>query len=689
MKRVSIVALLLSAFSYAQQPLNLGFEEVIHGTSQPLDWKVKTGNDENYKISVDSDAKEGKNSLLIESKEGSQEYATVQYHIPNRYNGKKMIVTGFIKSKNVKGKAGIAYSLNRQDRMLTYSAMIDNAVSGTTEWTEYQLELDLHPKAEAIVLELGLYGEGQVWYDDLKVFIDGKNIEELELNALPRAVTDKEFDNSSNFKVNSLSPKEIDNLVALGKAWGKLKYTNPKIGNGEYNWDYELFRALPLIRDKNFDKKLKQWKESYGEESNSIPEYHYYVDFLKGSNAFLINEKTYEDSSYDDQGYRLLTLFRYWNGVEYFFAYKDLLKRDWDEVLKEFIPRFLFAKDEVAYKLEIKRMGVELEDSHAIFVDRTNALSGKLYGSNAVPIKVAFIDDKLVVTEVFDSLSKSSTIQVGDEIIEIDRRQLADVVEERIKNVAGSNRSYRLAILTHSILVTTKDNLPLVLKGKQGVFSENTSTVASTSINLADKPRYKPMQEFNGGDIGYIHLEQLEKEDLDTIKSNFMSKKGIVIDLRGYPADLALNRTLVPYFLSHKEPFVKFTMPSTGELGKFNLDENLYVGSDNPNYFKGKVALLVNHRTISHGEFMTMAFQVLPNVKTFGTQTAGADGNVVLLDLLKGVQVYFTGLGTFYPDGRQTQQVGIHIDEVVKPTIEDIRIGRDTSLERALEYLRE
>jgi hypothetical protein len=47
----------------------------------------------------------------------------------------------------------------------------------------------------------------------------------------------------------------------------------------------------------------------------------------------------------------------------------------------------------------------------------------------------------------------------------------------------------------------------------------------------------------------------------------------------------------------------------------------------------------------------------------------------------------FSGLGVFYPDGTNTQRVGVRIDHYVTPTIEGIRTGRDELLEKAIELI--
>ena len=116
--------------------------------------------------------------------------------------------------------------------------------------------------------------------------------------------------------------------------------------------------------------------------------------------------------------------------------------------------------------------------------------------------------------------------------------------------------------------------------------------------------------------------------------------------------------------------------------------ENFIIGNENnSNYYKGKVAILVNESTQSHAEFSTMALQVFPNSKVIGSQTAGADGNVSKFNIA-GNLTAFTGLAVFYPDGRETQRIGIVPDIEVKPTIKGIKEGKDEVLERALEYIK-
>ena len=109
----------------------------------------------------------------------------------------------------------------------------------------------------------------------------------------------------------------------------------------------------------------------------------------------------------------------------------------------------------------------------------------------------------------------------------------------------------------------------------------------------------------------------------------------------------------------------------------------------NPDYYKGKVVILINEISQSQAEYTTMALRVAPNASVVGSTTAAADGNVSPFFLPGNLRTMISGIGVYYPDGRETQRIGIVPDVEVKPTIEGIRAGRDELLEKAMEIIRE
>ena len=62
---------------------------------------------------------------------------------------------------------------------------------------------------------------------------------------------------------------ETENLVELCKVWGYLKYTHPAFMRGKMDWDEELLKLIPQVRElglaEEVDALLHDWFVSLGE----------------------------------------------------------------------------------------------------------------------------------------------------------------------------------------------------------------------------------------------------------------------------------------------------------------------------------------------------------------------------------------------------------------------------------------
>ena len=157
------------------------------------------------------------------------------------------------------------------------------------------------------------------------------------------------------------------------------------------------------------------------------------------------------------------------------------------------------------------------------------------------------------------------------------------------------------------------------------------------------------------------------------------------------------------YFTSKLKYFVKFTIVNKDNPGEFNFIQSEYPLNYSRNnhffstlktlesdeYYQGKLVVIVNEESISHAEYVAMAFRAGDNTIIIGSQTQGADGNVTDIVLPGGLKSWFSGIGIYYPNGRGTQRIGIVPDIEVKPTIQGIREGRDELLEKAIEIIKQ
>ncbi|RZK88450.1 MAG: peptidase S41, partial [Hymenobacter sp.] len=186
--------------------------------------------------------------------------------------------------------------------------------------------------------------------------------------------------------------------------------------------------------------------------------------------------------------------------------------------------------------------------------------------------------------------------------------------------------------------------------------------------------------------IGCLTLGTLRGTEMPDIMPKIQGTKALVIDLRNYPEYLVYQ--LGRYFLKRPTAFARLSGMDSSYPGVFRLGPVQYIKSSPGPVYSGKVVILVDELTQSLAEYTTMALRAAPGATVVGSTTAGADGNVSYLVLPGNMHTAISGLGVYYPDGRETQRVGIVPDVEVKPTIKGITEGRDEVLERAVQLIK-
>jgi carboxyl-terminal processing protease len=105
----------------------------------------------------------------------------------------------------------------------------------------------------------------------------------------------------------------------------------------------------------------------------------------------------------------------------------------------------------------------------------------------------------------------------------------------------------------------------------------------------------------------------------------------------------------------------------------------------NPNAFRGRVILLVDGGCVSACEELVEPFKDSGRTTIVGETTEGSSGLPYIYDFHNGMILKIAVMRQYFPDGSEFEGVGIKPDVEVRPTIEDLRSGRDPVLEKALE----
>lgn len=540
---------------------------------------------------------------------------------------------------------------------------------------------------------------------------------------------DDEFNSGSKIKIENLDSLQIKKLKLLGQTWGFLKYYHPQIAAGNYNWDYELFRILPSVlaaNDKSeLDGILIKWIRTLGEFkkgkkakykstdikvvpdlswiedsglSNELsallleirdskkPKEHYYISLKPNvGNPHFKNEKAYADMKYADAGFRLLSLYRYWNIIQYYFPYIYLIEEDWNLVLEEFVSKFLNAKTESEYTLAVLELITRVQDTHAS-IDRKNESVKKIFGDRKSALKLSFVEGKAQIIDYYNKdYGKESGLQIGDIIESINGVSINQIIEKQSKYTPASNQATKLRNIARNLLKSNDGQLQIDYSRNGEKGRKSVTTYSSEELDIQAQAKDTSFKMINT-DIAYIHNGVLKRAHLPIIWEEIKNTKGLIIDCRNYPSDFPIYD--VSKLLMEKAiPYVMFTNPQIESPGHFVFKKTLSVGKKNKGYYKGKIVILINEISQSSAEFHAMAYRVHPNATVIGSTTAGADGNISNFYLPGGIKTRITGIGVYYPDGGETQRIGIIPDIEMHPTIKGIREGRDELVEKAIEVI--
>jgi carboxyl-terminal processing protease len=523
---------------------------------------------------------------------------------------------------------------------------------------------------------------------------------------------------------NSLS--ETEKLAVTAKVWGFLKYYHPNVANGKVDWDNQLLAILPAVEkastkedlsgiyltwieslggvklckkcqtspesthfDKNFDlswfgnnkvfTEELTGKLKYIEQNRFQGKHHYVTTTGRSSMLVVANEKSYDNFDWTNKPLRLLSLFRYWNTIEYFYPHKYQLDTDWDEVLSQMLPAFSSPSSELAYHQAMLELVVKIDDSHGYF---STDLLNKHFGLKMIPADFRIMDDRIVITSIYDnSLATLNDIKIGDVISKVEGVEVAEVFKKNLKYINGANYDAKRKYAFSKILNGSSDSVSVEIT--RGGETKVRRLAMYTSDQFNYRSNIKPWETLQNN-IGYVSLGAINGKELTNALNSLSSTQAIIIDLRNYPKAFYGN-IFKDFVGARNEVVVKQIKPDFKYPGKYILSDQKW--NTRESKYKGKVVLLVNEYTQSRAEYTAMWIQNGYNVTTIGSQTAGAGGMMVPQEFVGGYQSRFTSSGVFYPDMTPIQRKGVKIDIEVRPTIQGIIDGKDEVLEKAIEFV--
>lgn len=532
---------------------------------------------------------------------------------------------------------------------------------------------------------------------------------------------------SSAFTQND--PDYYDRLYYTCKTWGFVKYFHSELALCNLNWDSVLIAKLPEIEavesNAEFNDILLDLVTSPGEtalptttlpvvpdslrynldvgwfgdeilsdmvvtELDTIfarfrPRPHCLVGqaFYNGNPTFNNDDMYYSSAgNYPDMELRLLALFRYWNIINYFFPYKNIMDQDWDETLSEVMPLVIEAEDASAYNLAMLVLTKRINDSHA---GTWGGVMNTIFGTYYPRFMFIYTEEETVILKVDNSVTE---VKPGDIIRAIDGHEISYLRDSLAAYAHGSNDMSVIYYVNNYLLRGPSGSFDITIENENGLqdftLSRNWNATNFNNFMANTGPVWYDTLVDGSCQFGYVDMSRLTTGQVAGMMEDLWDTDAIVFDIRSYPQGTLW--TLVHYLFPEPIHIANFTVPDKNYPGVLYWVEET-IGTSSDEAYEGQLAILFDVRSISQSEYTIMGLEQHPGSIKIGSTTRAADGNVSLIYLPGNLSTYMTGLGTFYPDNTPTQRVGIIPDIELWPTIEGIGQEKDEVLEYALNCL--
>jgi C-terminal processing protease CtpA/Prc len=336
--------------------------------------------------------------------------------------------------------------------------------------------------------------------------------------------------------------------------------------------------------------------------------------------------------------------------------------------------------DRVQVARALERFSESLHDGHVRVVDKY-AAPQKAFG----PVALLPSGNALLV-----ALSNTPDAKPGDEVVSIGGTPVGTLVDNDARYVSASPQATRLRAAQSIVPIGS-----VVLKSPDGAIRTAQLSPSSQPLGtfgMFDRPAGS-LADLGAPDVYYVSLDSygsnpLKDADVPAVKAAMAGKRGVILDMRGYPGGPAWS---VLAHVAAQDSFgprmAELLVTPDSHSTTPDPPQTLGIWASGPQGYTGPVIVLTGADTQSQAEHWTFFFTSKRRGKIVGGKTSGADGTITGVQLPGGYGMTFTGMVVQNNDGSQFAARGITPDVELEPTAADLRDGKDTILLRALQEI--
>ncbi|MCI5058494.1 MAG: S41 family peptidase [Flavobacteriales bacterium] len=420
---------------------------------------------------------------------------------------------------------------------------------------------------------------------------------------------------------------------------------------------------------------------------------------------------------------KIYGLSKFWQEVNYNFAFFDQVPNlNWDSAYQSYIQKVSQTTNDLEYYNELQRFCALLKDGHTNIYLPKRLDSLILQNSYAeFSFQVKNLEGGVYVIKADKHTAKE--LPLGSEIIEVNGQETEVYLKEKVIPLISSSTSHILWnwAVERMFWGTEGTYFDIKIRTPKGEFRRLRLTLAKDKRRL--KTKDNPLYEFKWLDnkIAYVSLNSFSKSEIisefEESLSDLHQAKAYILDLRkngGGMTDVGTN--ILKYF-TNKEYVLGSTwktrehvaaykawgspIPTIGWKGdeqyRKYLEGNswikgehdtLFIADDFPKLLKPMVVLISNNTASAAEDFMIYLDYLGNRAKVFGQPTFGSTGQPLIFEMPGGGYARVCTKRDTYPDGRDFVGYGIQPDVEILETVSDYILGKDATLDQAIEYLK-
>jgi len=369
---------------------------------------------------------------------------------------------------------------------------------------------------------------------------------------------------------------------------------------------------------------------------------------------------------------------------------------DWNEIHDRYYDLVANVEDDAGFIEIVNKMLAELQLSHyAVFHMKKIAASGSpLVSEGSIGLDIRLLDNKVVVTSVKpDFPAAEAGLKIGHVLEKIDGIPVEQIIAEaESREIPIYNEQKKLSDIDDNIcgrfFGDAETSISMTFRDESNVVRQATllrkQRTGKTIIDESLPPFYVEFQARRMDDnIGYVSFSAFlppVAERFAEVIDTMGDMRGLIIDIRGNPGGMHEVGEAVVSKLIQKETLFS--------IFRYRNETQEVVVQPSEKTYDGPVVVMIDVMNASASERFSGCIQSIGRAVVIGERSSGSVGPSDIKELPNGASFMYLIAQSLTPDGTVLEGHGVIPDITVGLDRNVLLDGRDTQLDRAVEYIK-